>query len=239
MDTEAPTSRDAALPLPAGLVLLVATGFVDAHTFLAHGHVFAEAMTGNLVLAGIGLVDDSVVASWRPLTSFGLFVVGVAVVWLLERSGRSRVPQVATLGVEVVVLGVAGFLPDAFPDAVVAGAISFAAGLQIAAFDRIGPARFTTVVMTSNSLHAVRAALQALRSRSGRDVRAALRLISGIAAFVVGVVGGALLTEAVGGRAAWVAAGLFLLAGALFVAREPAGRTPGDRPVGSAGPFDG
>src|SRR4051794_27975539 len=37
----------ARLSLATGSVLMVATGFVDAYTFLQHGHVFAQAMTGN------------------------------------------------------------------------------------------------------------------------------------------------------------------------------------------------
>ena len=224
-----------AMPFVGGLVLLVATGFVDAYTFLAHGHVFAEAQTGNLVLAGVGLVDSSIVPFWRPLVTFASFLVGVAVAWMLGRSTVARAPQLATLGFEVVVLTVVGFLPSSFPDAVVTCAIAFAAGLQIAAFNRIGAARFTTVVMTSNSLAAVDASLRALASRTATDARAASRLLAALTAFVTGAVVGALLTDAVGGRAAWFAAGLFLVAGVAYLARQPGP----ERPVSSRRPFGG
>jgi len=57
----------ARLSLATGSVLMLATGFVDAYTFLQHGHVFAQAMTGNLVLIAIGAFEPSIVAFWRPL----------------------------------------------------------------------------------------------------------------------------------------------------------------------------
>src|SRR5690242_13939491 len=55
----------ARLSLATGSVLMLATGFVDAYTFLQHGHVFAQAMTGNLVLVAIGAFEPSVVEFWR------------------------------------------------------------------------------------------------------------------------------------------------------------------------------
>jgi uncharacterized membrane protein YoaK (UPF0700 family) len=208
-----------ALPLPAGLTLLVATGFVDSYTFLAHGHVFAEAMTGNLVLIGIGVVEPDIVAFWRPLAAYAAFVVGVALLWWIgtrTRSG-SRTPQLATLGFEIVVLVVVGFLPASTPQVVIVVAIAFASGMQIAAFRRIGLAKFTTTVMTSNSLYTVNAALSALASRSRQDRGAAVALASGLGAFMVGVFAGALLTRQLETRASWVVGGVLLLAGLLWL----------------------
>jgi uncharacterized membrane protein YoaK (UPF0700 family) len=68
-----------------------------------------------------------------------------------------------------VVLGIVGFLPSSAPQVVIVTAIAFASGLQIAAFRRIGLAKFTTTVMTSNSLHTVDAALTALASGTRED----------------------------------------------------------------------
>ena len=225
----APTPASA-MPFAGGVVLLGATGFVDAYTYLAHGRVFAEAMTGNLVLVGVGVVDPGIVPFWRPLLSFGCFVVGVALAWLLGRAARGRTLQVVTLSVLVVVLAVAGLLPASFPDAAAAGPISFAAGLQIAAFTRIGRTRFTTIVMTSNTLATVNATLAAVASRSREDARTAARLAGSLGSFVIGAVVGAVVTGAVGGRAGLVAAALFVLAGGGYLARPPAPNPPD--PVG-------
>ena len=101
----------ARLSLATGSVLMLATGFVDAYTFLQHGHVFAQAMTGNLVLVAIGAFEPSIVAFWRPLVPYAAFMVGVAVVWGWSRRRGTPAPQLATLGLLVGVLVVVGFLP--------------------------------------------------------------------------------------------------------------------------------
>ena len=132
------------------------------------------------------------------------------------RAGDAR-PQVATLAFEIVVLGIVGFLPSSVPQVVIVTAIAFASGLQIAAFRRIGLAKFTTTVMTSNSLHTVDAALTALASGTREDRGAAAHLAGGLVAFMVGVLGGALLTRQLDTHASWVAAGLFLVAGVLWL----------------------
>ena len=158
-------------------------------------------------------------AFWRPLAAYAAFVVGVALLWWIgtRTSSGSRAPQLATLGFEVVVLVVVGFLPTSAPQVVIVVAIALASGMQIAAFRRIGMAKFTTTVMTSNSLYTVNAALSALASGSREDRGAAAALASGLIAFMVGVFAGALLTRHLETRASWVVAGVFLLAGLLWL----------------------
>jgi uncharacterized membrane protein YoaK (UPF0700 family) len=207
------------VPVLAGLVLLVATGSVDSYTFLAHGHVFAEAMTGNLVLIGIGVVEPEIVEFWRPLAAYAAFVAGVALLWWIGARTKpgTRAPQVATLTFEIAVLVIVGFVPSGVPPVVTVTAIAFASGLQIAAFQRLGLAKFTTTVMTSNSLHTVNAALTAWASGSRQDRDVATHLAAGLVAFMVGVFAGALLTNTFDTRASWFVAGLFAIAGLIWL----------------------
>ncbi len=220
----------------------MATGFVDIYTFLAHGHVFAEAMTGNLVLIGVGMFHPQTVEFWRPLAAFIAFVVGIVSVWLLGRrttsraraQGHVRAAQLTTLAFEIVLLTVVAFLPHGFPSAVVSTAIAFASGMQIAAFQHIGPASFTTTVMTTNSLHAVDAILTALASRARRDLVVALRLTGAVGCFVAGVLVGGFMTVHIGTRASLVAAALFGIAAAAYVIPRP--QPAAGQPVSSAPP---
>ena len=219
-------SRAARLPLSAGLTLMVATGFVDVYTYLAHGGVFAEAMTGNFVLIGVGIFDHRAVAFWHPLTAVLAFLVGVGLTQLLSRRTPqdSRVPQLITLVVEVGVLVGVGFLPDGVPSVFITSAIALASGLQIAAFRRLGRAQFTTTVMTTNALHAADAVWRAVHSGAAEDRAAAGRLVAGVGAFFAGVLVGGLLTHLLGSPAAWVVAGVFLIAGLLYWRRSGAGQ---------------
>ena len=213
----------ARLSLATGSVLMVATGFVDAYTFLQHGHVFAQAMTGNLVLIAIGAFDPTIVAFWRPLVSYAAFVLGVVVLWGWSRREASRrfpAPQLATLGLQAAVLLVVGFLSGGATSVVVTAAISFAAGMQIAAFRDVGRAAFTTTVMTTNSMKTVNAALNALTSADPEDRAIARAFGAALAGFVAGAFLGAFLSTHLGNRAAWVDAALFAVAGVLYALEQ-------------------
>lgn len=208
----------ARLSLATGSVLMLATGFVDAYTFLQHGHVFAQAMTGNLVLIAIGAFDPTIIEFWRPLVPYLAFVVGVGIVWAWSR--RRGSPQLATLGLQVVVLVVAGFLPAGVLSVVVTAAVGLGAGMQIAAFQGVGRAAFTTTVMTSNSMKSVNAALTALTSTDPEDRAVARAYAAALGGFVAGAFLGAFLTTWLGERAAWVDAALFAAAAGLYVAER-------------------
>ncbi len=52
--------------LLVGALLALAGGFMDAYTYVARGHVFANAQTGNLVLLGIHIADGE----WRIAVSY-------------------------------------------------------------------------------------------------------------------------------------------------------------------------
>jgi uncharacterized membrane protein YoaK (UPF0700 family) len=210
----------ARLSLATGSVLMLATGFVDAYTFLQHGHVFAQAQTGNLVLIAIGAFDPTIVAFWRPLVPYLAFVVGVAVVWGWSRWRGTPGPQLATLGLQVVVLVAVGFLPAGVLSVVVTAAVGLGAGMQIAAFQGVGRASFTTTVMTTNSMRTVNAALTALTTADAEDRAVARAYATALAGFVAGAFLGAFLTTWWGERAAWVDAGLFALAAGLYVAER-------------------
>jgi len=213
----APRAR---LGLIAGFVLLLATGFTDAYTFLRHGHVFAEAMTGNLVLVGVGALRPSIVAFWRPLLAYGAFVAGVIALWALARrrgagDAEDAWAQRATLVVEILVLAVVGALPGSFPQAAITAAISFAAGLQISAFRSVGAASLSTVVMTTNTMQAVNATLTALQTRAPDELARARGLLAALTGFIGGVFLGAATSTWLHDRAAWVGAAAFALAAAL------------------------
>ena len=45
--------------LGIGSLLASAGGFLDGFTYVGHGHVFANAMTGNVVLLGINCLSGS------------------------------------------------------------------------------------------------------------------------------------------------------------------------------------
>ena len=66
--------------LPASLLALTAaTGFVDAVSYLALGHVFTANMTGNVVFLGFAVVAVPGLSIPRSAAALGAFLVGAIV----------------------------------------------------------------------------------------------------------------------------------------------------------------
>jgi Na+/H+ antiporter NhaC len=51
--------------LPVAALLAASGGFLDAFTYIGQGHVFANAMTGNVVLLGVYAATGNWTQSWR------------------------------------------------------------------------------------------------------------------------------------------------------------------------------
>ncbi|MCL6300457.1 YoaK family protein [Streptomyces kronopolitis] len=77
-------------PLTVVMVCLtVATGMLDAVSFLALGHVFTATQTGNLLFLGFGIAGQGGVPVAATLVSLGAFVLGAALGARVE-SGLAR-----------------------------------------------------------------------------------------------------------------------------------------------------
>ena len=107
---------DAPVPdrlLPALLFALTAmTGFVDAVSYLALGHVFTANMTGNVVLLGFAMADTPGLSVARSGAALGAFVVGATIggrVAAATSGERFRTTSIGA-GIEAVLLLVAAAL---------------------------------------------------------------------------------------------------------------------------------
>src|SRR5438445_13176233 len=111
---------DASTPdriLPALLLALTATtGFVDAVSYLALGHVFTANMTGNVVFLGFAMAKVPELSIARSGAALGAFVIGAALGGRLAARIRSG-PRLRWIGagfaVETVLLLAAAALAAA------------------------------------------------------------------------------------------------------------------------------
>lgn len=137
-----------------GALLTVAGGFLDAYTYLTRGRVFATAQTGNLVLAGLRLVEGQfglVVLSLIPVLAYALGVLAAEYL----RGQLCAHPRLhwrqAVLGVECLLLLIAAFLPSGERfDPAVNIAVSFISALQMQSFRTIQGNVFASTMCTGN-----------------------------------------------------------------------------------------
>lgn len=208
---QSPAEARAAASVPSALLLAFTGGVLDAFLFVAHGKVFAGAMTGNMVLTGIAILSHHVQNAVHQALPIVAFAFGIWLAYSLE-STLSRHAAVAGLALEIAGLLTASFLPGWVPDAVFIIIISGVAGFQISTFRTIDEYSYNATFITGN----MRATLEALhntldpakRSEAAKKFRD-LALV--FVAFLAGAVAGALLTPRMGNRALWLPCAALLL----------------------------
>jgi uncharacterized membrane protein YoaK (UPF0700 family) len=138
-------------------VFAIVGGFLDAYSYLARGHVFANAQTGNVVLFAVRAAAGNWTSAWKPLPPILAYLCGVAVARLLRVSPQKRTFR-ATLtcqDLELLVLLVLLFFGRYVPDFCAVPLIAFSAALQNTSFSNIGPWQFNSAMTTSNLRSAV------------------------------------------------------------------------------------
>ena len=135
----------------------VVGGFLDAYSYLARGHVFANAQTGNVVLFGVRAAAGNWTSAWKTFPPILAYMCGVAVARLLRGRAQKQI-LCATLicqALELLVLLVLVFFGRFVPDFCAVPLIAFSAALQNTSFSNIGPWQFNSAMTTSNLRSAV------------------------------------------------------------------------------------
>jgi uncharacterized membrane protein YoaK (UPF0700 family) len=208
---------DAASRTPAVAVLLTLSGgFLDAFTYVGHGRVFANTMTGNVALLGVNVAAADWTQAVRHIPPLIAFVFAVFVVHVLRLDAVARSvhrPAVICLLLEIVFLAVvAGGLVH-LPELWLISGISFVATLQTLSFTHIGNLTYTSVMTTGNLRRAAKKLLEGLIPRYNRDaLHDALLLGMAGFSFFAGAVLGGWLTGRLLDRALWMAVLLLLAA---------------------------
>ena len=125
--------------LAVGILLALAGGFMDAYSYMARGHVFANAQTGNILLFAVAISEGRPADSLRYLLPVVSFALGIA----LAAAMRTRFGHMSrlhwrqlTLLVEILILFGVSFFP-AGQHLWANSLTSLACGIQVQAFRKI------------------------------------------------------------------------------------------------------
>ena len=190
------------------LLLILAAGMLDAYTYVAHGGVFANAMTGNLVVMTARLAQGQWPKALPYLAPIAAYIAGVAVAHAVKEKplrGLIRYPARFSLAMEVVFLVIVAFLPRSVPDMAVVIGIAFVAAVQGTSFTRIGKFAFTSVTTSANLRHFTEAFTAVALFRGGRHERREAMFFAAIClSFFLGAMAGALASLRFGHAAVWL-----------------------------------
>lgn len=143
----------AANSLAVAMALSLSAGYLDGFTFVGHGHSFASAMTGNMVLLGVNIAKftPDTLGNLYPLIAF---VFGVTLGNLLLRKSIRRFlpfsPHFTTLLIEIAVLTGVAFLPGTIDDHVLVAVVTVSTAMQNTSFRNIGTRTYNSIIMTGN-----------------------------------------------------------------------------------------
>jgi len=213
-------------PLVASLAsLTVVSGFVDAVSFLALGHVFTANMTGNVALIGFaaaGAPGFSVAASACAL---GAFLAGATAAGRLAlRVGPARnllllamVIEAACTTAAAVVAGSVTTIGSGWPRYTVIALLAGAMGLRNAAVRRIGVPDMSTTVLTTTLTRLASGS----RLAGGTNPHARLGTTSVLSMFGGALVGAVLVLNAGATWALGIAAGIVTVTAVYFSRQVP------------------
>ena len=212
-------------------LLAAAGGFLDAYTYLCRGGVFANAQTGNIVLLGIHLAQRE----WRlaayyliPIGAFALGVVAAEAVKArcVRPAGRLHWRHF-TLGMEILILTLAAFLPRGEWDTAVNVLVSFTCAVQVESFRKFRGNAFASTMCTGNLRSGTEALYHGLRRKDGALVEKGVRYYGVIGCFVAGAALGGAVSAVFPQRGILMAAALQLGAFLWMCRRAPKKETSG------------
>jgi uncharacterized membrane protein YoaK (UPF0700 family) len=152
-------------------MLLAATGgLLDAVVYLNQGHVFANAMSGNVVFLGIAILGRDWADIVPHLVPLAGFFAGV----LTSKHLRTRLgvrSALLGLALEIVAIFALGWLPDTLPAMAFTSIIAYVAAIQVASFRRVDRFAYNSTFMTGNLRDVAEGLYEALAPNSTPDIR--------------------------------------------------------------------
>ncbi|WP_249283674.1 YoaK family protein [Ligaoa zhengdingensis] len=207
-----------------GALLAVVGGFLDAHTYLAREHVFANAQTGNMVLFGLNLAEGNLRKAAAYLLPILAFVLGVLLTEAIRSRFRASRPihwrQIVIL-IELLALAAVAFLPAPGANIFANTLVSFICSVQVQSFRKVGGNPFATTMCTGNLRSACEQFCRFRQTRDPAALHSSLQYCGIILFFIAGAVLGAVLTHWYAQRAALFSCALLAAVFALmFLRRE-------------------
>ncbi len=130
----------------------LAGGFMDAYAYLAHGHVFANAQTGNVVLLAVSSAGRDWSQAGRhipPILACALGVMTAKFLGVKSKKQSLRATLVCQI-LELLAIVALTLFDSSLPNFVVVPTLSFVVALQVTSFNKLGPWGFNSAMTTGN-----------------------------------------------------------------------------------------
>lgn len=208
-----------------GAILATVGGFLDAHTYICRGKVFANAETGNIVLMGAKLAEGDFKDAFFyliPITAFACGVFCAEVVKKRFKQSSYIHWRQITVAAEIIVLVSISFVEPTRTHNIFTNAlVAFVCSLQVQSFRQISGVPLTTTMCTGNLRSGTEHLFNAVTTKNKTILKTAFKYYSIIFFFVLGAAIGAVLSEKIGRYSTlFAAAGLLIAFLLMFINKE-------------------
>lgn len=158
---------------PFAACLALSGGFQDAYTFIVRGRVFANALTGNVVMMSTCLIGHQWTEALGYLFPVLAFVAGVLAADAISHHKQVHIRwQQKVLLVEILVLLAVGFLPQSI-NMVASALVSFSCAMQLQSFQMVDGNPYASTMCIGNLRSGTAALSKFFRNRAKRDLKLA------------------------------------------------------------------
>ena len=194
---------------------------MDAYSYLARGHVFANAQTGNMLLFGVNLASGQFQNALHylcPVLAFG-FGIFLAEFIHFQKIQKVHWRQLILL-VEIIILFNVAFI--SFEQNLLANSLtSFACGMQVQAFRKIHGKGYATTMCIGNLRTGTHELCNFLCTKKVQHLQSGLLYYLIILAFILGAILGNFCIQSFSLKAIWISVALLIVAFVLmFIDRE-------------------
>jgi uncharacterized membrane protein YoaK (UPF0700 family) len=190
-------------------------GFLDCFSYVGHGHVFATALTGNVVLLGVFALAQGKQQSLKhlpPIVAFFLGVGAAKAILLPGPARRLKQPYRFALALEIALLVCVSLLPQTVSNFWITTTVAFAGAIQVEAFRMVDGRNYNSTFTTGNLRSLSEGTFEWLFGNKKAEARTKIRDFGLICLlFFLGALAGAWATTRLGNRALWIDVALLLI----------------------------
>ena len=181
------------------VLLAIVGGFLDAYTYVARGHVFANAQTGNIVLFGLHVAEGNWLTAVSYFIPIMAFVAGIFIDELIRKYFLPK-PKIhwrqIILIFEIIILFIVAWLPLGGTNDLIANIlVSFVCSMQTQSFRKVRGLPYATTMCTGNLRSGTELLFRFTQTKNSEERKKTLRYYGIITFFIVGAGIGALLTN--------------------------------------------
>ena len=178
-------------------LLTISGGLMDAYSYFARNHVFANAQTGNIVLSTYYLLNLDFDMFYNYLSPIICFVFGVTIAevihYYLKENHIIHWRQIG-LAIELIIILIVGFIPNSL-NVLANSLLSLICGMQLSSFKKAHDNSLATTMCIGNLRQGVECLVDGIASKNSTIIKKGLFYFSLILYFIIGALIGGFLNS--------------------------------------------